>query len=111
MHTFTIRDLRDRTGELVRTAEDGELSVVTKHGQPVFVAVPFDLLLLKNGAGVALAVNFFKEKTLGLNRAAKLAGMPLESFMKLLGKLGVPLMDFTEEELDKDLDALEAMSR
>ncbi|MGE0331703.1 MAG: type II toxin-antitoxin system Phd/YefM family antitoxin [Ramlibacter sp.] len=38
---FTIRDLRDRCGELMRDAEAGKLSAVTKHGQPVIVAVPF----------------------------------------------------------------------
>lgn len=32
METFTIRDLRERTGELVRGAEAGQLSLVTKHG-------------------------------------------------------------------------------
>ena len=44
---FTVRDLRERTGELIRGAEDGHLSVVTKHGNPVFVAVPFDEVLLE----------------------------------------------------------------
>lgn len=29
MQTFTIRDLRDHTGELVRYAEAGKLSIVT----------------------------------------------------------------------------------
>ena len=42
MDTFSIRDLRERTGDLVRDAEAGKLSLVTKHGQPVFLAVPFD---------------------------------------------------------------------
>lgn len=32
MDTFTIRDLRERTGDLVRHAEAGKLSLVTKHG-------------------------------------------------------------------------------
>ena len=51
MDAFTIRDLRERTGELIRDAEAGKLSIVTKHGQPVFVAVPFDETLLKAGWG------------------------------------------------------------
>jgi antitoxin (DNA-binding transcriptional repressor) of toxin-antitoxin stability system len=32
MEMFTIRDLRNRTGELIREAEAGHLSLVTKHG-------------------------------------------------------------------------------
>ena len=42
MNLFTVRDLRERTGELIRDAEAGKLSLVTQHGRPVFVAVPLD---------------------------------------------------------------------
>lgn len=49
MDTFTVSDLRERTGELIRDAEAGKLSIVTKHGQPVFVAVPFDEVLVREG--------------------------------------------------------------
>jgi len=98
MNTFTIRDLRDRTGELVRTAEEGELSVVTKHGQPVFVAVPFDSTLLSNGVGVGLAVKLYTEHVVSMGRAAKIAGMSLEKFMSFLGSLGIPVIDYDPEE-------------
>ncbi len=50
METFTIRDLRERTGELVRDAEAGKRSIVTKHGQGVFVVMPFDEATLRGGA-------------------------------------------------------------
>ncbi len=59
METFTIRDLRERTEELVRDAEAGKLSVITKHGQAVFVAVPFDEVLPTSGVCVALVVKLF----------------------------------------------------
>jgi len=46
---FTVRDLRERTGALIHDAEDGKLSLITKHGRPVFLAVPFSEELLKMG--------------------------------------------------------------
>ncbi|MBD5804147.1 hypothetical protein AZOA_35900 [Azoarcus sp. Aa7] len=55
METFTVRDLRERTGELIRSTETGRLSVVTKHGKPVFVAVAFDDALFADGVRAALA--------------------------------------------------------
>ncbi|MGZ8219374.1 type II toxin-antitoxin system Phd/YefM family antitoxin [Methylomagnum sp.] len=55
MDTFTVRDLRERTGQLIRDAEAGELAVVTKHGHPVFAAVPFDERLLRESLPLALA--------------------------------------------------------
>jgi prevent-host-death family protein len=90
VNTFSIRDLRERTGELVRTAEAGQLSVVAKHGQPVFVAVPFSQALLANGVNVALA--------LGLYQA--------HLFMDCLGNFGVPVIDYDPAELSRELEVL-----
>lgn len=36
MDTFLLRDLPERIGELIHNAEAGKLSLVIKHGQPVF---------------------------------------------------------------------------
>lgn len=109
METFSIRDLRERTGELVRQAESGHLSIVAKHGRPLFVAVPMDEHLLKEGVAVALAVRLFADHVVGLGKAAKLAGMCLQDFIAVLGARGVPVVDYSPEELDDELAALEAM--
>ena len=55
MEAFAIRDLREHTGALVRNAEDGRLSVVSKHGKRLFVAVPFTDALLSPEVSVSLA--------------------------------------------------------
>lgn len=107
MHTFTIRDLRDRTGELVRDAEAGKLSLVTKHGQPVFVAVPFDETLLKSGVNVALAIKLFDEETISLGKAARLADMSHFEFIELLGGMGIPVARYTPGELEKELEVFD----
>lgn len=104
MQTFNIRDLRDRSGELVREAESGRLSVVTKHGQPVFVAVPFDEGLLREGVAVALAARLFDEETLSLGKAARLAGMGVAELMEQLARLGIPIARPQAEELERELD-------
>ena len=75
MQTFTIRDLRDRTGDLVRDAEAGKLSIVTKHGQPVFVAVPFDEDLVQEGVRTALAIKLFESDVVYLRQGAKMYAM------------------------------------
>lgn len=105
MQTSTIRDLRDRTGELVREAEAGKLSVVTKHGQPVFEAVPFDDALIKEGVSVALAVKLFDEETISLGKAARLAGMSVADFMDHLAELHIPVARPRAGELEQELEA------
>ena len=47
--TFSATDLRQRSGELLRSAERGRLSVITKHGRPAILAIPFDDRLLSLG--------------------------------------------------------------
>lgn len=42
MQSFSICDLHERTGDLSRAAEEGELSLVTLHGHPLFISVPFN---------------------------------------------------------------------
>ena len=108
METFSIRDLRERSGELVRQAEAGHLSIVAKHGRPLFVAVPMDEHLLKEGVAVAMAVRLFADKAVSLAKAAKLADLPIEAFITHLGAMGVPAVDYPAEEVDEELAALEA---
>lgn len=105
MDTFTIRDLRERTGELVRDAEAGRLSLVTKHGRPVFVAVPFDDLLLREGVPVALAVRLFQQGDVSIGKAARLAGRPLQQFMGILAARNIPFFDQDAEELAGEVGA------
>ena len=103
MHTFTVRDLRERTGELIRGAENGELSIITKHGTPVFVAVPFDETLLREGVGMALAIKLFDEERISLSRAARLAGLPVSEMIDMLGRHGVAVICTTDEDLEREL--------
>jgi len=106
MDTFTVRDLRERTGELIRDAESGKLSVITKHGRPVFLAVPFDELLIREGIGLALAVRLFQQAEISLGKAARLAGMDRRDFMAELGRRGIPLTQQSEAELKHELEQL-----
>ena len=106
MQCFAIRDLRDHTGELVRNAENGECSIVSKHGKPLFVAVPFDSEILKAGVSVALADKLVQSGELSIGAAAKLAAMSYGQYLKHLGGLGISM--FGEENFDDELRVLTA---
>lgn len=104
MDTFTVRDLRERTGELIRDAESGKLSVITKHGRPVFLAVPFDEMLVREGIGLALAVRLFQQADISLGKAARLAGMDRQEFMAELAQHNIPVTNHSETELKNELE-------
>lgn len=103
MQIFTIRDLREHPGELLRRAEDGELSVVTRRGGPVFVAVPCDEALFSDGLGVALAIRLFDDERISLRQAARLADVSVSEMIDLLGRSGVAVIRSSAETLEREL--------
>lgn len=111
MDTFTIRDLRERTGDLVRGAEAGKLSIITKHGQPVFLAVPFDETLVKEGVRIDLAIKLFDENVLSTGQAAKLAGLPLAEFLRICSEQGVPVVRYEPKEIEEEFKAVDELRR
>lgn len=109
METYTVRDLRDRTGELIQGAEAGHLAVVTKHGRPVFVALPFDEQLLTQGVHVSLAVKLFDEGVLSQGQAAKMAGLSLADFFIACAARRVPVVRYGIDEIQKELEQFDEL--
>ncbi|WP_028995710.1 UPF0175 family protein [Azonexus hydrophilus] len=103
MHTFKIRNLRKHVGKLIRRAESGRFSLVTKRGVPLFVAVPCDEMLISDGLGTGLAIKLFVDERISLGRAARLVGVSISEMIDILGVLGVAVIRPSEEELDREL--------
>ncbi len=109
MQTFTIRELRERSGDLSREAEEGRLALVTRHGQPLFISVPFTDDLLQMGVHTALAVSLFKRGEVTSARAAKLARMSLPKFLEHLSAQGIAVVDYEPAELAQELTAFDVV--
>jgi prevent-host-death family protein len=105
LDVFTVRDLRQRSGDLLRDAEQGRLAVVTKHGRPAFLAVPFDERLLSYGVHRALALHLFEAGQLTPAQGARLAGLSLEEFIELLGQAGIDAVSYSPEDLEDEVKA------
>jgi antitoxin (DNA-binding transcriptional repressor) of toxin-antitoxin stability system len=88
-----------RTGDLMRNTEEGNLSIITKHGRPAILAVPFDDHLLSFGVPRALAVRLYAAELLTLAQAARMAALPVELFLETLGQASVPAVRYAPEEL------------
>jgi prevent-host-death family protein len=101
---FTVRDLRNRGSDLVRDAEQGKLSIITKHGRPTVLAVPFDERLLSFGVHRALAIHLYAAGQLTLAPAAKMAELAVELFVEKLDQAGVPVVGYDPEELAGEVE-------
>ncbi len=106
LDVFSVRDLRVRSGELLRDAEKGQLAIITKHGRPAILALPFDERLLQHGVARALALHLFEAGGITLARAAKLAEMSVEEFVELIGEAGIDAVSYPPEELDAEVEAV-----
>lgn len=106
MDTFSIRDLRERVGELSQQLEAGHLSVISKHGQALAVTVPVDEMLLKSGAMFALSARMFQQGLVSGGIAGKLCGMTRLDFYDALGRHGIPVVNYPPQELTEELAVL-----
>ncbi len=77
--------------------------MITKHGRPTILAVPFDDRLLEAGVHRALALHLFEQGQLTLAQAAKVASVSVEDFMQVLAEAGVTAVDYPPSELEDEL--------
>jgi len=101
---FTAKDLRNRSNELLEGTAAGNIAVITKHGKPALLAIPFDSKLLNYGAHQAMALQLFSSGHYTLQQAASLCDMALENFINLLGECGIDAVDYPTDELESDLE-------
>ena len=55
-------------------------------------------------ARLLLTVKLFETGKLSLGQAAKLAGYSKRTFIELLGKMGVPAINYPPEELEREIN-------
>jgi predicted HTH domain antitoxin len=106
LDVFTIKELGQRSDELLHAAEQGRLSLITTDGRPAILAIPFNERLLDLGIHRAMAVHLFESGQTTLSQGARLAGLSMEEFMKILGQLGIPVVDYPPEDLEQELEVL-----
>ena len=100
---FSVRDLRVHSSTFLKGAEKGQISIITKHGKPAILALPFDQQLLKNGINMDLALKLYENKLISLSKAAKIASLSMEEFIDLIQDTGISIVDYSPEELNEEM--------
>lgn len=106
MDTLTVEDLKSFPERLVGDAARGESVLVLDQGRPLLFALPVDETLLTYGAKLALAVQLFDQGLAGLEGAARIAGISQSEMINHLGALKIPVVRYSEAELEAELDNL-----
>ena len=96
--TYSARELRDS-----HFLTDKSVSVITSHGRPVKVAIPFDERIIDEGVSRSIALNLVENHALTPAQGAKMAEMSLESFLQLMAKFNISAGDMDASEVIDDL--------
>lgn len=103
MGAISLEQLIKHPDRLIRDAENGQLSIVTKGGRPLFLAVPYDERLAAEDVHVVVAVRLYENEIVSLGRAARIAGLSVGELIDRLAALKIPVARYSAEELEREL--------
>ena len=108
MKTVNVSGLKNNPSEALRMAHD-DVVLVMNRNEPdaVMVGLKSAKIIGMPGVRKAMATALFKDGNLSLARSAKLAEMPIASFIAHVSRLGISVVDQTADEVQEDLDTLE----
>ena len=108
METVNVSGLKNNPTEALRKSQD-DLVVVMNRDRPdaLMVGLASTGALDLAGVRAALATALFRDGHLSLARAARVAQMPLPGFMAHVSRLGIPVLEMSAVEVERDLETLD----
>ena len=108
MKIVNVSGLKNNPSEALRMAHE-DLVLVMNRNEPdaLMIGLKSAKIIGMPGVRKALATALFKDGELSLARSARLADMPLANFIAHVSRLGIPVINQTAEEVQKDMDTLE----
>lgn len=108
METVNVSGLKNNPTEALRKSQD-DLVVVMNRDRPdaLMVGLASTGALDLAGVRAALATALFRDGNLSLARAARVAQMPLPGFIAHLSRLGIPVLQMSAVEVERDLETLD----
>ncbi|PWQ97301.1 hypothetical protein [Leucothrix arctica] len=106
MQVIEIKELQTNPDKLSKTFRQNDYALITKHGQPVGLALPFTDSVMDQGLKTWCSVKGFQNGDLSLGQLSRSLGKSQRETMKLLGFLGVAIADY---DLEEDLSAIDEL--
>lgn len=97
--TYSARDLRSN-----QFLADDSVSIITSHGKPVKVTIPFDDIMFNEGISRSLALNLVENNAITQVQGARMCNMSLESFLGLMTEFKIPATNQTITEIEGEID-------
>ena len=109
METVNVSGLKNNPSDALRKSHR-DVVLVLNRDRPDALIVGVELAggLDAKGVKPALATALFRDGSLSLARAARLAEMPLAEFIAHVSRLSIPVVGLDADEAAADLDTLES---
>jgi len=104
INVFSMNDISVESDNFIQHIDNGEMSLIMRQNRPSFLAVPFNERLLVHGINLAMAINLFEMSLLTISQAAKIANLPIENFIEIIGEESIPVVDYSPEDLLLEID-------
>lgn len=105
MHTRSVEDLARQPQRLLEDAERGKMSLVTRSGQPIMLAVPLAGGLAAREIRLELAARLYDQEQTSLGVAARIAGLSYSDMIDELGRRDIAVVRIDPGELERELAA------
>lgn len=106
MQVIGIKELQTNPGKLTKAFQDKDYLLITKHGQPLGLALPFEDGIMEQGLMPWYAIKGFQSGDLSLGQLSKVLHKSQRETMRLLDLLSIPVVDY---DLAEDLEAVEKL--
>jgi len=108
VQVVNVSGLKKNPSEALRSARD-DVVVVMNRDQPdaVMIGLQSGKLLSEPGMRAALASALFRDGGLSLVRSARMAQMPLATFIAHVSRLGIPVVSHDAVEVAQDMETLD----
>lgn len=98
MTTIGIKELKDNPAILTRTLEDHDVSLLTKRGHPIGIALPWDDAIFENGYKQTVLIEAYREGSISLSQLARSMKISTEEALEMTGLLGIFMIDGDVED-------------
>ena len=112
MKAVNVRQLKNNPSAALRDARK-HLVVVLNRDRPeaLLVHLDDDALLSEPGVRRALATALYRDESLSLGQAARVARLPLAAFIEHVSRLGIPVVRGTAAGVREDAQAIATWRR
>lgn len=107
MQTVGIKALKTNPSTLSKAFDGRDTVLITRRGQPIGIAAPFDDRLLELGLTRWMAIRAFQSGDLSLGQTAKAFEKSKQEMLRLLADLCIAVADY---DLDEDLETIRRLA-